>query len=267
MAARRILAGPFYSFWSGHRPTCRGPLSIAPALKANTPLLALELWMAAMSPHVAVNGISSHRRPAWNKLKKRETEKVQRIEAVENIVDLIAQVRERGDTETVEKLTRARIWRILFRCLISPRWIGTATKTMTTETELGNISLPPTHASMSRDFIATSDWNRTTRACSINWSKLLEASLCRICLADSNSDPNLDLGPDTPYHRLEQAIPRGPSNLLCHRRSNSSQSLQYHPPLLPIPVSTPSRACFPAPSQLTALGRGIFKAPSRFRRV
>ena len=70
-----------------------------------------------MSLHVAVNGISSHQRPAWNKWKKkRETEKVQRVEAVEAIVDLIAQAkeeeeqaRERGDTETVEKLARARI--------------------------------------------------------------------------------------------------------------------------------------------------------------
>ena len=74
-------------------------------------------WMDTMSLHVAVNGISSHQRPAWNKWKKkRETEKVQRVEAVEAIVDLIAQAkeeeeqaRERGDMETVEKLARARI--------------------------------------------------------------------------------------------------------------------------------------------------------------
>ena len=68
-----------------------------------------------MSLHVAVNGISSHQRPAWNKWKKkRETEKVQRVEAVEAMVDLIVQAREdeeqareRGDRDTVERLTRA----------------------------------------------------------------------------------------------------------------------------------------------------------------
>jgi DNA polymerase gamma 1 len=65
--------------------------------------------MDTMSLRVA-NGISSHQRPVWNKWKKkRETEKVQRVEAVEAIVDLIAQARKRGDTETVEKLTRARM--------------------------------------------------------------------------------------------------------------------------------------------------------------
>ena len=74
-------------------------------------------WMDTMSLHVAVNGIPSHQRPAWNKWKKkRETEKVQRVEAVEAMVDLIAQsredeeqARERGDTDTVEKLARARM--------------------------------------------------------------------------------------------------------------------------------------------------------------
>jgi DNA polymerase gamma 1 len=42
-----------------------------------------------MSLHVAVNGISSHQRPAWNKWKKRKTKKVQRVEAVEAMVGLI----------------------------------------------------------------------------------------------------------------------------------------------------------------------------------
>ena len=67
----------------------------------------LALGLGGWTPcHAVVNGISSHQRPAWNKWKKkRETEKVQRVKAVKAIVDLIAQARERGDTETVEKLT------------------------------------------------------------------------------------------------------------------------------------------------------------------
>jgi DNA mitochondrial polymerase exonuclease domain len=74
--------------------------------------------MDAMSFYVAVNGISSHQLPPWNKWrkkkkkkkKKRETEKMQRVEAVEAMLGLIVQAkekegqaRERGDTETVEK--------------------------------------------------------------------------------------------------------------------------------------------------------------------
>ena len=54
--------------------------------------------MDTMSLHIAVNEISSHQRPAWNKWKKKtetETEKVQRVEAVEAIVDFITQAKER----------------------------------------------------------------------------------------------------------------------------------------------------------------------------
>jgi len=40
--------------------------------------------------------------PPWNKWKESK-EKVQRVEAVNAIVDLLAQARERGETETVEK--------------------------------------------------------------------------------------------------------------------------------------------------------------------
>ncbi len=78
-----------------------------------TPLLVLGPggWTPCPSNlHVAVNGISSHSVPRGTSgKKKRETEKVQRVEAVEAIVDLIAHARERGDTEIVEKLTRARM--------------------------------------------------------------------------------------------------------------------------------------------------------------
>jgi DNA polymerase gamma 1 len=53
--------------------------------------------MDTMPLHVAVNGIFSHQRPAWNKWKKkREAEKVQRVEAVEAMVDLITQAKEEG---------------------------------------------------------------------------------------------------------------------------------------------------------------------------
>lgn len=80
-AARRILVRHFglYTEWA------TAFLSIAPALKTNTtPFLA-----------VSVNGISSHRHPAW---KKEETNrngaddwKRSRLKA---IVDLVEQVRE-----------------------------------------------------------------------------------------------------------------------------------------------------------------------------
>jgi len=59
--------------------------------------------------------------------------------------------------ETVEKPTRARM-DMKDSSLINPTWIGTATKmkTMTTNIELGNRSLLPTH---SQGFIVTSNWS------------------------------------------------------------------------------------------------------------
>lgn len=72
-------------------------------------------WMDTMSLHVAVNGISSHQRPAWNKWKKkRETEKLQKNEAVEAVIDLIARVREeedqaQDDPENLERLKKVRM--------------------------------------------------------------------------------------------------------------------------------------------------------------
>ena len=66
-----------------------------------------------MSLHVAVRLTSV---PRGTSKKKRETEKVQGVEAVEAIVDLIVQARgaeeqarERGHMEMVEKLTNARM--------------------------------------------------------------------------------------------------------------------------------------------------------------
>ncbi|KAF8631471.1 hypothetical protein AX15_002384 [Amanita polypyramis BW_CC] len=71
-------------------------------------------WLDTMSLHVAVNGISSHQRPAWNKWKKkRERERLQRDEAVEAVVDLISRVREEEEhvenEESLEKLKRVRM--------------------------------------------------------------------------------------------------------------------------------------------------------------
>jgi hypothetical protein len=69
--------------------------------KANIPLLALGLggWTPC---HVVVNGIY----PLTSVLRgtRKETQK-SRGSKRSTIVDLIAQARERGDTETVEKLT------------------------------------------------------------------------------------------------------------------------------------------------------------------
>ena len=82
-------------------------LSITPASRTNTPLLALGLdgWTSCRCER------DTHQRPAWKK--KKENEKVQRVEAVEAIIDLIArareeeeQARERGHAETVEGLGR-----------------------------------------------------------------------------------------------------------------------------------------------------------------
>ena len=69
--------------------------------------------MDTTSIHVAVNRISSHQRPAWNKWKKkRETEKLQKNGAVEAVIDLIARVREeeeqaQDDPENSKRLKKA----------------------------------------------------------------------------------------------------------------------------------------------------------------
>ncbi|KAK2462616.1 hypothetical protein APHAL10511_005349 [Amanita phalloides] len=69
-------------------------------------------WLDTMALHVAVNGISSHQRPAWNKWKKKkETERVQRDEAVEALRELIGKVREEegnADGERLEYLRKVR---------------------------------------------------------------------------------------------------------------------------------------------------------------
>ncbi|KAF8638686.1 hypothetical protein AX17_002008 [Amanita inopinata Kibby_2008] len=75
-------------------------------------------FLDTMSLHVAVNGISSHQRPAWNKYKKKkDRERLERDEAVEAVMDLVERVslEERrlsqmaGDEEKLGKLRKLRM--------------------------------------------------------------------------------------------------------------------------------------------------------------
>ncbi|KAM6495151.1 hypothetical protein JOM56_009774 [Amanita muscaria] len=106
--------------------------------------------------------------PAWNKWKKkRETEKVQRVEAVKAIVDLIAQARERGDTETVEKLTDVED-SLQVPSQSEMDWNGNQND------DDGNRTWESLTSANSLVDVArlhcTLNWNRTRLACSINWS-------------------------------------------------------------------------------------------------
>ena len=58
-------------------------------------------FLDTMALHIAVKGISSHQRPAWNKYRKsKEQEQEQRSEAVEAVYDLLQDAAERLEQET-----------------------------------------------------------------------------------------------------------------------------------------------------------------------
>ncbi|KIL59116.1 hypothetical protein M378DRAFT_188045 [Amanita muscaria Koide BX008] len=72
-------------------------------------------WLDTMSLHVAVNGISSHQRPAWQKWKKgKMKEREMKDEAVQVVTELVRRVREEeereegGDEEKLERLRSLR---------------------------------------------------------------------------------------------------------------------------------------------------------------
>ena len=112
-------------------------------------------------------------------------------------------------------------------------------------------------------------WNRTGRACSINWSDLFEANWRRICFL-SFPGPTWT---QHPYLRFGPGIPCRPSNWLRHQQVTT---LHYHPPLLPLSVSTPSLLLWgPVFSQLARPGRapngsiheeGLVKLPRMWRK-
>ncbi|KAF8521316.1 DNA polymerase family A-domain-containing protein [Gautieria morchelliformis] len=62
-------------------------------------------WLDTMALHVAVNGISSHQRPAWSKYRKqKQASRTMKDEAVESVLGLIAEFkREAMDEHDVEK--------------------------------------------------------------------------------------------------------------------------------------------------------------------
>ena len=70
-------------------------------------------FLDTMALHIAVKGISSHQRPAWNKYRKsKEQEQEQRAEAIEAVYDLLQQAEERLATET-DPEQRAEIERLM----------------------------------------------------------------------------------------------------------------------------------------------------------
>ena len=62
-------------------------------------------WLDTMALHVAVNGISSHQRPAWSKYRKeKQTSRTMKDEAVESVLGLIADLKQEANDELdVEK--------------------------------------------------------------------------------------------------------------------------------------------------------------------
>ena len=66
-------------------------------------------FLDTMALHIAVKGISSHQRPAWNKYRKsKEQEQEQRSEAVEAVYDLLQDAAERLEQETERDIVHAR---------------------------------------------------------------------------------------------------------------------------------------------------------------
>ena len=93
---------------------------------------------------------------------------------------------------------------------------------------------------LTRNRRETSNWNRTGGVCSIELMPHLFPTSRRT----------------RTQHRLSPIPPR-PSDLLRHRHPHRSQSLQYHPPLHPLPVSTP--VSFSDVVTLATPGRGVLK--------
>lgn len=161
-----------------------------------------------------MNGISSHQRPAWNKWKKkRETERVQRAEAVKAIVDLIAQARERGDTETVEKLTDVEdSLQVPYQSEMD--WNGNENdddgnriwESLTSTNLLVDVARLHCNIELEQD-----------KASVLNELVQITANLCRICFL-------LPLPGPSPTSTLRRTRTQHP------RRPHSSQSLQHHPP-------------------------------------
>ena len=61
-------------------------------------------WLDTMALHIAVNGISSHQRPAWSKYRKKKQDgRVMKDEAVDSVVELIKQLKRQVNAEPDKK--------------------------------------------------------------------------------------------------------------------------------------------------------------------
>lgn len=155
----------------------------------------------------------------------------------------------------VEKLTDVED---SFRCLISSRWIGTATKTVTTEIGLEILS-----STNSLVDVARLHCNIEDKAGVLNKLVQIMTNLCCLCSLLPLPGPC----PTSTLRQTRSQYPSLPPKLLRHQRPHSSQSTapssrRSYPGVCTISFSGILTMVSSAFLQSTARGRGILKAPS-----